>query len=79
MHLLLTSLLNYALLGAALFPAYMLLDKHSFTHVLETTGEVVTLLVCWIFLWPAIGFFVLRNHLHAHSARGHGHRKLKLR
>jgi len=59
--------LDYLLVGAAMFPAYMRLDEHTFRHVIETTGELVTLVVCWIVFWPAIGFFVVRNRLSAHS------------
>jgi hypothetical protein len=63
MHVLLQLILNYLLLGAALLPVYMRLDRHTFVHVIETTGELITLLACWILLWPAIGFFVVRNRL----------------
>jgi hypothetical protein len=63
MHVFLQLILDYVLLGAALFPVYMRLDRHTFVHVIETTGEWVTLLACWMLLWPAIAFFVVRNRL----------------
>lgn len=52
-----------------MFPAYMRLDEHTFRHVIETTGELVTLVLCWIVFWPAISFFVVRNRLSGHFGR----------
>lgn len=71
-------LLNYLLVGAAMLPAYMRADEHTFTHVIETTGELVTLVVCWILFWPAIGFFVVRNRLWAHFQRADGGEHLEM-
>jgi len=65
--MLLELILNYLLVGAAMFPIYMRLDEHTFAHVIETTGELVTLIGCWIVFWPVIGFFVVRNRLWARS------------
>lgn len=79
-HIILESGVDYLLIGAALFPAYMRLDEHTFAHVIETTGELVTLLACWIVFWPAIGFFVLRNRVSAHLGGGaNARQKLQIR
>ena len=78
-HMLSQLTLGYLLVGAATFPVYMGLDKHTYTHVIETTGELVVLVVCWIVFWPAIGFFVVRNQMSSHR-RGDGIRqKVQLR
>jgi hypothetical protein len=79
MNICINLILDYALLGAAIFPVYMRLDKHTFTHVIETTGELVVLVVCWILLWPVIGFFVVRNHLSKYRQRPGIRRYLLLR
>jgi hypothetical protein len=69
MSICLKLILDYFLLGAMTFPGYMRLDKHTFTHVIETTGELVVLFACWVFLWPVIGFLIVRNHLLKHRQR----------
>lgn len=68
-RMLLQVILNYLLLGAAMFPIYMRLDEHTFAHVIETTEELVTLVICWIAFWPVIGFFVVRNRLSSRFQR----------
>jgi hypothetical protein len=73
-HMLFQLILNYLLVGAATFPVYMGLDKHTLTRVIETTGELVVLVVCWVVFWPAIGFFVARNQISSHR-RGEGTRQ----
>lgn len=72
-------ILDYLLVGAAMFPAYMRLDEHTFRHVIETTGELVTLMFCWIVFWPAIGFFVVRNRVCAHLHGGNAREDLQVR
>ena len=79
MSIFLNLILDYAVLGAMIFPVYMRLDKHTFTHVIETTGELVVLVVCWILLWPVIGFFVVRKHLSRYPQRSGIRRDLLLR
>jgi len=69
MNICLKLILDYVLFGAATFPGYMRLDRHTFTHVIETTGELVALVVCWALLWPIIGFLVVRNHVCKHRQR----------
>jgi hypothetical protein len=69
--------LDYLLAGAATLPVYMEVDKHTFTHVLETTGELVVLVVCWIVFWPAIGFFVARNQISSHRRGDRTRQKVK--
>ena len=78
-HMLLQLILDYLLMGAATFPVYMVLDKHTFAHVIETTGELVVLAVCWIVFWPAIGFFVARNQISSHSRRDGTRQNMQIR
>ena len=77
--MLLGLILDYFLVGAAMLPIYMRLDEHTFAHVIETTGELVTLIGCWIAFWPVIGFFVVRNRLWARSRRTEVRENLQMR